>query len=585
MRSRIPCRYLSGFVLLLLSMTAVAADPPPPPSALQGVRIDPATVVGKDGFFRVGRSVNGRWWLVDPEGRPFYFRGAVAINRAGTQGGRRAKPGAYAEAVDARYGWPVSPDRFVTETFARLEAWGFNALGAWTTEEFHERGVPYTEILEFYKHVDGAPVLAGTKVPDVYSDRWAKIIDAKARQICASRRDSRMLVGYFTSNEIGFGELMDYDKQPIPSDTPVKSKEIGLLQRCLGGDADAAATREAWAFVTRRHGSTAAAARAWKLPQLTPQALAKLTEAGQAVFSAGFLEDNRAWTLQTAERYFRMASEAIRRHDSNHLILGSRWGAPPSAAMLQAEARHVDVISANNYRKEFYERIDIYHRATGKPVLIADSDYVQPDPSRTPEQHKAAAGQVALLRLATHPGVVGYGWYRWVQNSQYGLVNTKDEPHAVNIAALAQANRRMEAVAAASDAALKAAPPVVDGRVRLVLQKSRLREQDGWLRADTEETIFLDAEQGRWPESFSGRGLSGRVRSAATDGRDVTLTLEGVWTDPKGQLPPEPARYTVTLTQVDRRLEGTLVGSHNGREIRGVALGWFGPLLAEEKQP
>jgi hypothetical protein len=32
-----------------------------------------------------------------------------------------------------------------------MKGWGFNAFGAWATEEFYDRGLPYTEILEFFK--------------------------------------------------------------------------------------------------------------------------------------------------------------------------------------------------------------------------------------------------------------------------------------------------------------------------------------------------------------------------------------------------------------------------------------------------
>ncbi|MGK7947677.1 MAG: hypothetical protein AB4368_02415 [Xenococcaceae cyanobacterium] len=35
---------------------------------LASVQFDPSTIRGKEGFFRVGQSVNGRWWFIDPEG-------------------------------------------------------------------------------------------------------------------------------------------------------------------------------------------------------------------------------------------------------------------------------------------------------------------------------------------------------------------------------------------------------------------------------------------------------------------------------------------------------------------------------------
>jgi hypothetical protein len=45
---------------------------------LVNVRIEPATVRGTAGFYRVGRSTQGRWWLISPDGRPMIYKGCNA---------------------------------------------------------------------------------------------------------------------------------------------------------------------------------------------------------------------------------------------------------------------------------------------------------------------------------------------------------------------------------------------------------------------------------------------------------------------------------------------------------------------------
>ena len=41
--------------------------------------LEDATLVGVPGFFRVGRSTKGRWWLVRPDGRPMFHQACCAL--------------------------------------------------------------------------------------------------------------------------------------------------------------------------------------------------------------------------------------------------------------------------------------------------------------------------------------------------------------------------------------------------------------------------------------------------------------------------------------------------------------------------
>jgi hypothetical protein len=43
------------------------------------VVMDESSTVGRAGYFRVGRSRTGRWWLVTPAGEPFLYRGVCAL--------------------------------------------------------------------------------------------------------------------------------------------------------------------------------------------------------------------------------------------------------------------------------------------------------------------------------------------------------------------------------------------------------------------------------------------------------------------------------------------------------------------------
>jgi hypothetical protein len=453
-------------VSVATTATAVA-EQTSQPDPLAGVRIDPATVRGVEGFFRVGRSSTGRWWLIDPDGQPFLYRGVCAVNRAGAQGGRRAVPGPYAQVVDARYGYPDNPQRFVEATLQRLRAWNFNALGSWTTEEFFDRGMPYTEILEFAR-VGPEIRVPGVKLPDVFDPAWVAAIDEVARALCPPRRDSRWLVGYFTDNELGWGQPDTDEIWGAPD--AVNRKGPTLLQACLSLPPERAAHRAAWQFVLARHDNDLKKlARAWDIDIAGKADLARLTREGRIILTKGYGADHNAFTREFTHRYVRHTAEAIRRYDPNHLILGARFGAPPGEAVLaEFKPPWVDVVSANNYRRNMYERMDTYYRVHQMPILIGEFAWASPpftDPrllapaerAKPLADHLAVAGPASLEKAFTHPGIVGYTWYRWVQDPKgivgYGLVDRRDEPVALNIRLLTEVNARLETIAAQSAAA------------------------------------------------------------------------------------------------------------------------------------
>jgi hypothetical protein len=432
-----------------------------PLRAQPALRFDLKSRRGAKGFFRVARATTGHWWLLDPAGKPFFYRGVCGINRAGTQGGRRAQPGPYAATVDRKYNYGESPQRFVAATLARLRVWNFNALGAWCTEEFFEQGMPYTEITEFSR--EGAMIRgAGVRLPDVFDPAWPKHIDGIAARLCAPRQKSRQLIGYFTDNELGWGQPQTDAIWGAPEQMNLKGPM--LLQVCLTLPPDRAARRAAWEFVLARHGNDLGqVGQAWGVALRDRAELTRLTDAKQILTSAGYGADHDAFSRAFARRYFQLTAEAIRRHDPNHLILGCRFGAPPNGLILdECRAPFVDVLSANNYRVDMYGRMNSYYRARQMPILIGEFSWASPpftDPKQLPEayrndalRHVREIGVQALERAAQHPGVVGYTWYRWVQKAQgafsYGLVNENDEPHALNTELLTAVNARLETIAA-----------------------------------------------------------------------------------------------------------------------------------------
>ncbi len=397
----------------------------------------PDTLRGTPGFFRVGQTQGGRWWLLDALDRPFFSKGVTAINRAGTAGGRSAPRGPYFDTIDARFGTGESGP-FVEDVITRLRTWNFNTLGAWTTPEFFDRGMPYMDILDFRKISDHAFRLGPASLPDVFDPRWIEACDRWAGDVCSPLKESRQLIGYFTDHELGWAQFP-------PDDETGAVVRPTLLQICLSLEPAFAAYHAAWEFVLAPHaGDLAALARSWAVQLPNKEALRQLTLDEQALQTPGYREDHRRFTREFARRYFSLTAAAIRRYDPHHLILGCRFTAPPGGDVLsECVEPHVDVLSANHDRRNRSLPLDAYHEETGLPVLVGEFSWSGDDFAQHPVADEPAGlsamermhrrGRALLMETCAHPSVVGYAWNRWVQGEprsgppfDSGLVYTND---------------------------------------------------------------------------------------------------------------------------------------------------------------
>jgi len=570
---------------LFISGLALVCAPALAQTTVSSVQFEKSTIVGREGFFGVGRSTDGFWWMIDPDGKPFFYKGVTSVNRAGTMGGRRAKPGPYAAVVDQKYNWPNDKEPFVKSVVQRLREWNFNALGAWTTEEFFDKGLPYTEIIEFFKEgpfVSDSDELdpdaygaTARGIPDVFDPLWQQAADRKAELLCRPRKDSKLLVGYFTDNEIGFAEPRRSGRQADPAAATSPGRP-GLLQICLSADEKRSAHQVAWDMVLKKHGTTQKAAAAWGIKDASLEALRRMRADGTAIVSDGFVADNQAFVKLFAGRYFRIAAETIRRHDPNHLILGCRWGSPPANWVLAEQKPWTDIISANNYQDIMYERMDIIWRATQMPILIGEfnwnTDYFRaigmagekPGQFANATERMLHKGRQALERTFAHPGVVGYTFYRWVHGSGGGLVDQQDQPNLRDIPQLKDLNARAEAIRLAA-ARVDAAP--ISGIVTISLVGGR----GGGERV----VVAVDVTDGKWDVSARGASIEGKVLSSRGEAGKVELTLDLMFTSGRFTGPTGKGQYTVSVQRRGIVLEGTFTGTFNGQPVKGPALGFI----------
>ena len=357
------------------------------------------------GFIRVQQD-KGRWWVVDPQGHPYL---TVAMNSVRPAPSATSKA-AFAAAFPTKQAW-------LTKTQALLLSNGFNGAGAWSEipdiqvyNRTAARPITYETMFNFLTVFDKQQTKArpaSELVPKpalVFEPEWAAFCETHAREAEATRRDANVM-GNFSDNEIAF----------LPK----------LLPQIL-----ALRDPSQPAYV---------AALAW------------LKE--QKVDSAHLTNDQKdAFVGYVAGKYYQAVGPALKKHDPNHLYLGTRLhsSAKFNRYIFAAAEPYVDLVSINfyGYWQPTPGMMANWASYTKKPFFITEF-YTKSEESGLSN----IAGAGWLVRKETDRGIfyenfglsllqakycVGWQWFRYQDNdasepgtdqpdmgSNKGIVDTK----------------------------------------------------------------------------------------------------------------------------------------------------------------
>ena len=142
------------------------------------------------GFFRVEND-STRWWLVDPQGRPFY---SVGVNHMDSDGYIERGSGRcpYCESIEGKYG---DVQEWRNATVDRMVAWGFNTVGAWSDRDGFDDRVAQTPVLD----------MSGG-VSDFFSGELEQRARSQVESNVVPYRDAPWIIGWFTDNEMDWGK-------------------------------------------------------------------------------------------------------------------------------------------------------------------------------------------------------------------------------------------------------------------------------------------------------------------------------------------------------------------------------------------
>ncbi len=426
----------------------------------------------KTGFFRTEHD-GTRWWLVDPEGHPFWSMGVDCV---------RSQIPSYLNMIESAYAWLPEPDgpfaaaitngapphdalRFVdflrvnlmrafgadwhacwaTLALAELRRLGFNTVANWSEWQVAAAArVPYVRPLAPKQGFEDLPMVF-RDFPDVFDAAFPAACAAYARQL-EETRDDPALIGYFLMNEPTWGFA---DMPPAE----------GMLRNYAGGPGRAALAD----WLQQRYGGNAGLATAWGSSASRARIAAGLWE---GTLTERACEDLRAFSALMVDKLFGSLSAACRAADPNHLNLGARYYTIPPAWMAAA-MRHFDVFSINGYKDRFpSDEMDALYDLVRSPIMVGEWHFGALDAGLpggclrrvATQRDRGKAYRVYAEGALVHPACVGIHWFTLYdespmgrfdgENWNTGFLDVCHRPYAPLAAAARRTHERLYAVAA-----------------------------------------------------------------------------------------------------------------------------------------
>ena len=355
------------------------------------------------GFFHT-QFVENKWWLVTPDGNPFYSLGVNGVRIKSIRGNAdvsRVKgrewlfeevpsvetcPECFREegTYFSYYAWNVkrkyeSLHQWRQQSYHRLRTIGFNTIGNWSDTIFYQQPeMPYTYTLDTRK-VDSLVMSNG--MPDVFHPAWEEHLHQTFGEIKRFQQDP-FLLGYFVDNEMSWRSITKLDSNSYTG-------------RTLAG-----------------------------------------------------LSSEEAQRASYAERYFASVRRTIEQFDDKHLYLGCRFtrNFKMMETVAQIAGQYLDVLSINVYAATpIRAQMDQWYGAAQKPILLGEHHI----PPITPKQllpHWPAFSLAERNEMVENyvytwldfPYALGSHWYQYKdqevagrgdggENQPVGLVTVSDQ--------------------------------------------------------------------------------------------------------------------------------------------------------------
>lgn len=394
------------------------------------------------GNFRTEK-YQGKWFLVDPEGRLFWSTGLDVLRTHTDATNGRKHPQWFSQKVPAdgtlpfthwnlqkKYGKENYEQDFFELLARRLKAWGINTIGNWGANDFMLMGkMPYTmQLADFDRSF---PLIEGSKLKfyDVFHPdfelKMGNILRDRAKVDTITRKsiNDPMCIGYFIDNELKFGDII----REVIAASPKQPAKVEFIND-----------------QKQKYGSVKKLNAAWKSDFKDWDAVA---ENKKELSNDNFKKDTREFYKKYVNRYFEICRQGVKSAAPHRLYLGSRFvGFRQAGFVWEAAAKHCDVISVNVYSHSVANCNPADFR--DKPVIIGEFHFGTYNrgmfsaslcPAGISQEERATAYLRFMQGALVHPNMVGAHWFqfrdqpltgRWDgEGYQIGFVDVADTPY------------------------------------------------------------------------------------------------------------------------------------------------------------
>ena len=405
-----------------------------------------------------------RWLLVDPAGEAFFHLGLCSAQPSEDYTlvkGREAayewlppRDGEFASAwrdggtaisfqlanMIRKYGEPYDSERYTARMIERMRKWGFNSIGAFSgcgAQARKTARIPGVEHLPL-----GLESLPGIgQVWDPFDEKTRARIEQDLSKSLPQRADDPLIIGYFITNE----PIYENIQHVVPT---LKASAHACKRRFVQG-------------LEQKYKTPAAFNAAWSLKV---KAFDELSEMVVPVETAAAKADVQEYVAAFLDEYFRLVSESFRRHDRNHLLLGSRLmpGTINNEQLCRIMGKYVDVMSFNYYTyaldTALLRRVCQW---TGHPLMLSEFYWSAAKESGltggrevATQQERGLAYRSYVEQSAATGCVIGIEWFtlndqavtgRWFQGfdgerANTGVLAVTDRPWKAALAEMMKTN-------------------------------------------------------------------------------------------------------------------------------------------------
>ena len=356
-----------------------------------GGLMDPMMRQEATGFFYTTK-IGDRWWVIDPLGYPCYIRAVsgIGINYLNSPNQKKA-------ALD-KYG---SEDKWgIAATRQFKDDWYFNTSTGNGAEikkvedrTIYQYGVgfvgSYGSSIGTNNSNGGSTTFAGNNTMNVFDPEFVDWCDQKAQAV-ESTKDDEWLLGRTMDNELPMDGNMLYNYLRLPASDPIYHHSYAA----------------AWTWLINITGKD----------NPTEQDI----DDEMLQLFVGFVYD----------RFYSLATTAIRKYDPNHMILGSRMlhGVISKPWVLRFASLHLDCLTINWYGEWDIpvEDLKLVSESANMPLMVTEFYTKAMDSGLDntrgagwvvkTQQDRGDFYQCYTLRLLECKNFVGWHWFQYIDN-------------------------------------------------------------------------------------------------------------------------------------------------------------------------